>query len=323
METALLAVVVAAVLSLFSKALQSRLCRLLHSRPALIWLAPALLTLVFCLAAGLARTLSPQLAILALAYTAAPVACAYVQGPGGGAGFSLGRPLGRGLQSPRGPGLKPRWQAEACSTVSVLDFLAILLLWLPLEFGAGASLIPRPAQGFLHSVAYGIAILLGLIVFLLFRSFAGMKYSLPFVSADLWRPLAAYVVLAPVLAILGVAIGFIPPPHAPTAGPRAMTAAFGLIFLGTALPEEILFRSLIQNLLMRRFGETTGMLVIASIIFGCAHLDNGPQPLPNWRYAILATIAGFAYGKVFQKSSSVCSSALLHMLVDWTKHAFF
>jgi uncharacterized protein len=293
METALLAVVVAAVLSLFSKALQSRLCRLLHSRPALIWLAPALLTLVFCLAAGLARTLSPQLAILALAYTAAPVACAYVQGP------------------------------SQATKPSVLDFLAILLLWLPLEFGAGASLIPRPAQGFLHSVAYGIAILLGLIVFLLFRSFAGMKYSLPFAATDLWRPLAAYVVLAPILAILGVAIGFIPPPHAPTASPRTMIAAFGLIFLGTALPEEILFRSLIQNLLMRRFGETTGMLAIASIVFGCAHLDNGPQPLPNWRYAILASIAGFAYGKVFQKSSSVCSSALLHMLVDWTKHAFF
>jgi membrane protease YdiL (CAAX protease family) len=296
-ETALLAALIAAVLSLFSKALQSRLRRILHSRPALIWLAPALLTLVFCLAAALARALSPPLAMLALAYTSAPVACAYFQG--------------------LGEAKKP----------SALDFLAILLLWLPLEFGAGASLIPRPAQGFLHSVAYGIAILLGLIVFLLFRSFAGMKYNLPLRAPGLWDafwlPVAAYVALAPVLAILGVAIAFIPPPHAPTASPRAMTAALGLIFLGTALPEEILFRSLIQNLLMRRFGESTGMLVIASIVFGCAHLDNGPQPLPNWRYAILASIAGFAYGKVFQKSSSVCSSALLHMLVDWTKHAFF
>jgi hypothetical protein len=34
METAPLAVVVAAILSLFSKALQSRLRRILHSRPA-------------------------------------------------------------------------------------------------------------------------------------------------------------------------------------------------------------------------------------------------------------------------------------------------
>ncbi len=61
----------------------------------------------------------------------------------------------------------------------------------------------------------------------------------------------------------------------------------------------------------------------ASLVFGCAHLDNGPQPLPNWRYMIVATIAGLAYGRVFQKSSSVVSSALLHMMVDWTKHFFF
>ena len=38
---------------------------------------------------------------------------------------------------------------------------------------------------------------------------------------------------------------------------------------------------------------------------------------------IEATIAGAAYGEVFRKSSSVTSSAMLHMLVDWTKHFFF
>ncbi len=102
-----------------------------------------------------------------------------------------------------------------------------------------------------------------------------------------------------------------------------MAAAAGVIFAGTALPEEILFRSLIQNLLMLRLGATPRTLLAASIIFGAAHLDNGPQPLPNWRYMILATIAGVAYGRVFQKSSSVVSSALLHTMVDWTKHFFF
>jgi hypothetical protein len=102
-----------------------------------------------------------------------------------------------------------------------------------------------------------------------------------------------------------------------------MAAAIGIIFVGTALPEEILFRALIQNLMMQRFGPTTRTLFWASFIFGSAHLDNGPQALPNWRYMILATIAGLAYGKIFQKSSSVVSSAALHMMVDWTKHFFF
>ena len=74
---------------------------------------------------------------------------------------------------------------------------------------------------------------------------------------------------------------------------------------------------------MLRFGATTRTLLLAAFIFGCAHLDNGPQPVPNWRYMILATIAGVAYGKVFQRASTIFSSAGLHTLVDWTKHFFF
>jgi membrane protease YdiL (CAAX protease family) len=150
-----------------------------------------------------------------------------------------------------------------------------------------------------------------------------MKYALPRIPRDFWLPLAAFALLAPVLAVLGVAIGFIPPPHLPTRPGGAMAAGMALIFAGTALPEEILFRSLIQNLIMQRFGANARSLFAASLIFGCAHLDNGPQALPNWRYMILATIAGLAYGRVFQKSSTVCSSAVLHALVDWTKHFFF
>jgi membrane protease YdiL (CAAX protease family) len=98
---------------------------------------------------------------------------------------------------------------------------------------------------------------------------------------------------------------------------------FLLILVATALPEEILFRALIQNSLMRKLGFTNRTLLLAALIFGCSHLNNGPGPLPNWRYAIMATIAGFAYGKVFEKSSSVFSSAILHALINTSKHIFF
>jgi membrane protease YdiL (CAAX protease family) len=215
----------------------------------------------------------------------------------------------------QGPARKPRPTA--------LDFLGILILWLPIEFAAGARLVPRAAQGFLHSVAYGIAILLGLILWTGFRSFAGMKYNPPRRARDFWLPLAGFAMVSPVLAVVGIAIGFLPPPHLPVQSAGRMAAAAGLIYAATAMPEEILFRALIQNLLMQSFGSGARTLLAASFIFGCAHLDNGPQPLPNWRYMILATIAGVAYGKVFQKASTVLSSAGLHMLVDWTKHFFF
>ena len=295
MQTLILALLLAAVLVFFLPAVQDRVRGALHARPAAVWAVPFLLMALFSGAAALAGAFSFPLAVLVLGYTAAPVACAWA----GGAGF-IDRP-------------------------AALDFGAILLLWLPLEFAAGARLVPLPARGFLHSLAYGIAILLGLVLFTGFRSFPAMKYNLPRRRSDFGLPVAAFAITAPVLMVVGIAIGFIPMPHWPAAAATGgrMAGAFGVILAGTALPEEILFRSLIQNLIVLRFGASWRTLLGASLIFGCAHLDNGPQPLPNWRYMILATIAGVAYGMVFQRASTVLSSTALHAMVDWTKHFFF
>jgi membrane protease YdiL (CAAX protease family) len=292
-QTAVLAALLIAILGFLAPATQQLFQTALHRTPASIFCAPLFFTAIFGGAAELVHVRSLPLTLMVFGYTAAPVLCAYVQRPG--------------------PAARP----------SALDSLTILILWLPLEFAAGASLIPRHAQGFLHSVAYGIAILLALVLFIGFRSLPGLKFNVSHRARDYWLPIAAFVITAPVLALIGVAIGFIPPPHAPVQSAGRMTSAIAIIFVGTALPEEILFRSLIQNLLMLRFGASTRTLLIAAFIFGCAHLDNGPQPLPNWRYMILATIAGIAYGIVFRRASTVLSSATLHMLVDWTKHFFF
>jgi uncharacterized protein len=292
-QYALLGILFALIVSLFARRPRQVLEEILHRKPVRILAAPILFTAVFQGAAALAGAASLSLALLMLGYTAAPAICAFLQGPG--------------------PASRP----------STFDFLTILLLWLPLEFAAGASLIPRPAQGFLHAVAYGIAILLSLVIFLGFRSFPGLRFNPPGHPRDYWLPLAAFALTAPVLALAGIGLGFIPPPHAASQSVGKMVSSAGVIFAATALPEEILFRSLIQNLLMLRFGSSGRTLFIAALIFGCAHLNNGPQPLPNWRYMILATIAGWAYGVVFQRSSTVVSSAALHTLVDWTKHVFF
>lgn len=294
MQTLVLALLLGAVLTFFSDSWKDALRHGLVRYPAGVFAAPAVLTAAFCASAALAGAASLPLAFAMAAYTTAPALCVYRAGPG--------------------PAKHP----------GAGDFAAILLLWLPLEFALGAHLVPLPAQGFLHAAAYGVAILLALVLFAGFRDFPGLKFNLPRGARDYAWPAIGLAAVAPVLAVTGIAIGFIPWPHAPAhPDPGWMAGRFLLIFAATGLPEEILFRSLIQNLLMLRFGARTSVLLFAAVLFGCAHLNNGPQPLPNWRYAILASIAGFAYGKVFDAAGTVLSSAALHAAVDAIKHFFF
>jgi hypothetical protein len=281
-----------AILALFWEGLRRRLQRGFEAWPGAIWLVAAGLAGVLCAAAASFGTLSLSLAALVTAYVFAPTACLC---------------LGRG----RTEGRQAGWR----------EIVAMLLLWGPLEAGAGASLVARPMQGRMHAVAYGVAILLALALFLLYREFPGMKYNLPRRVTDLRNIAVGYVVLLVALIPLGLLTHFMSGPHASHLS--APLARVALIFVGTALPEEILFRALIQNWLMQRFGPGTWTILAAALVFGCAHLDNAPGPLPNWRYGILASVAGFVLGKVFQKSSSVTASAIVHTAVNATKHLWF
>ncbi len=235
---------------------------------------PIALSAAFLAVAAHLNVFSIPLAALILAYTLTPVAVAYMA-----------------RKTP-----PPTW----------LDFAIIALLWFPLEFSLGHQWVTKHAQGPLHLAAYGVAIALGLSIFLWFRRLTGMKINLPRSSRDLVNLLVGFAACAPVLIPLGRLIGFLPPFHFPAQpSPAHIGSQFLIILAATALPEEILFRALIQNCIVQRFGTGTKTLLIAAFIFGCAHLDNGPGPLPNWRYMILATIAGVAYGKVYEKSSSI------------------
>jgi membrane protease YdiL (CAAX protease family) len=204
------------------------------------------------------------------------------------------------------------------------DFLIIIWLWLPLEFNIGSQWIRRPAQPLMHITAYGISILLGLIVFLIARHLEGMKYNLPRTAGDVALALGGFGLLALVLIPLGRAFGFLEPFHLPgNLSPLRFIRDYLVILAATALPEEILFRGMIQNCIAKLLGPRNLALLVAAVVFGAAHLDNGPQPIPNWRYMILATIAGFVYGKIFQRGSSIFASAFLHALTDGAKHWFF
>jgi membrane protease YdiL (CAAX protease family) len=96
-------------------------------------------------------------------------------------------------------------------------------------------------------------------------------------------------------------------------------------YLLIALIEEVLFRGLIQNLLSERVGNKWVALVIASLVFGLAHLNNTTTGYasPNWAYALMASMAGVAYGWVWLRTGKVTASALTHMLVNLIWGTFF
>lgn len=275
------AVFLLGMLALLAPGAQRGFQNALKHRPALLFVIPIALSAMFLAEAAELDALNGPLAALIFAYTLLPAISAYLAWP---------------------------------------DFVIIALLWFPLEFSAGARLVPKPAQAPLHLTAYGVSILLGLAIFLLFRQLPGMKYNLPRSSRDLIHLLIGFAACAPVLIALGRAIGFLPPFHWTPQSPARIGSQYLIILAATALPEEILFRALIQNSIAQTLGRNWGTLLLSAIVFGCAHLNNGSAPGPNWRYMILATIAGVAYGKVFEKSSSIFASAGLHALVDLIKH---
>ncbi|MGE5645240.1 MAG: type II CAAX prenyl endopeptidase Rce1 family protein [Acidobacteriota bacterium] len=283
MQLFLIAFFLILVLGLLAAAVQERARALLRAKRRAIWLVPAALTLLFAAVLGV-RT--PFVALAAV-YLFVPTALVYF-------------------------GRRP-W----------LDFTAILLLWLPVEFAAGRDLLPRSAWGVANLTARGASIVLALALFLLYREMKGMKYNLPSRWTDLAYPALAFAAAAPVLIALGLWMGYMGPYRASPYGPAGFALLWGKTLLGVAIPEELLFRALIQNWLMQRFGFSHRTLFAAALIFGASHLNNGPGPLPNWRYLILATIAGFVFGKVFWKSSTILSSASLHALVNSVRHAFF
>ena len=197
------------------------------------------------------------------------------------------------------------------------DYAAVLAIWLPVELRWMYKLWPYPPQ-LTHTLTILFALTVGLAAFLLVRQLDGIGYSFEWGRGFGWAVGLHFVVFAAIAIPLGEAMGFLK--YAPSVARDLPVVALG-IMLFTAWPEEFLFRGLLQNLLSRTLkGQLRGWIA-ASVIFGLSHINNGP--FPNWRYVLLATIAGLFYGRVWRKTGSIFTSALVHALVDISWHALF
>jgi hypothetical protein len=166
--------------------------------------------------------------------------------------------------------------------------------------------------------ARGLANLLlvdaGLYGFLGIRRLSGTGFDFHLHWSDWKSGSRELVFFAPFVIMGGLALGFLHP-HAnvPAVGKAALTWAG--IFVFVAVPEELFFRGWVQNLLERRVGRLAA-LVIASVLFGLSHFNKRSAHF-NWRYVLLATIAGIFYGRAWRENRRVPASAITHTFVDW------
>jgi membrane protease YdiL (CAAX protease family) len=123
------------------------------------------------------------------------------------------------------------------------------------------------------------------------------------------REWAFYV---PIALILGELTGFI---HFHAALPAARNVVVGVLItsLFVALPEELFFRSVLQNLFETRIGKN-GALLLAAILFGLSHFNHGPTF--NWKYVLLASIAGVFYGRAWREQRQIFAAIITHTGVD-------
>jgi hypothetical protein len=148
--------------------------------------------------------------------------------------------------------------------------------------------------------------------YLVIKPLEGVGYDLTPRLEDWKIGLREFLYYAPIVLTLGILLGFI---HwqGLTAKPQQFPAAWIFTFIFVALPEELFFRGLVQNLLERHMNRGSALL-LASMLFGLSHFNKGPAF--NWRYVILATIAGIFYGRAWRAQRRLFASSITHTTVD-------
>jgi CAAX protease family protein len=153
---------------------------------------------------------------------------------------------------------------------------------------------------------------LALYLYIVVRRLEGIGYSfVPRLDAVLIG-LREWVYLLPIGIGLGLGIGFI---RFHSRLPSVWTVVIAVLatVLMVAIPEELFFRGILQNLLETRCGPKIA-LILTSVLFGLAHFNKGARF--NWRYVLLAAIAGVFYGRAWRQRRQLLASVITHAAVD-------
>jgi uncharacterized protein len=148
--------------------------------------------------------------------------------------------------------------------------------------------------------------------FLVIRRIEGPGYSLVPTAKGVAVGLREWLFYLPLALALGLLTGFI---HFHPGIPAPMYAAKALLvtFLLIAIPEELFFRAILQNLFETRMPRNAA-LILAALLFGLSHFNHGAAF--NWRYVLLASVAGIFYGRAWRAQRNVFAAVVTHTAVD-------
>ena len=194
------------------------------------------------------------------------------------------------------------------------DFAAMVSLGLPVSAGWLGGIWIWPEDIYIFRPIFCVCV--GAYAFLVVRNLKDAGYKLLWKKGDLTEGSINFIAFIILAIPLGLALHFIHP-HAHNVSVFGFIANFVGIYLTIAIPEEFLFRGILQNLLVKTFKPPhhgRNGLILASVIFGLSHLHHAP--VPNWRYAIMATLAGIFYGNAWRVQKRTSSSAFTHAMVD-------
>jgi CAAX protease family protein len=200
------------------------------------------------------------------------------------------------------------------------DFLILAGVWVAVKFSPSHWLWPYPGGRLAYVFTVLLCVNVALAAFVLLRRVNGIGYSIGWGRHWGFFILASFLVFACIAIPLGRAMRFIEFAPQWSQWKALPFLSLGILFF-TAWPEEFLFRGLLQNMLSRASNSDLAGWWTASILFGFSHITN--MGFPNWRYVVLATIAGFFYGWTWRKTGSIFASALVHAAVDSTWHFLF
>jgi membrane protease YdiL (CAAX protease family) len=200
------------------------------------------------------------------------------------------------------------------------DFLAILGVWVFVKFAPSHWLWPYPGGKLAYVLTVLAAVNAALAAFLLLRRAKGIGYTIGWGNRWSLYVVGSFLAFTCIAIPLAMKLHFIA--FAPQWSRWSNYASLSLaIFMFTAWPEELLFRGLLQNFLAKAAKSDLAGWWTASVLFGFSHITN--MGFPNWRYVILATLAGLFYGWTWRKTGSIFASALVHAAVDAVWHFLF